>query len=78
MQQIKTYHNFSKISGIKLNTEKTEILRIGDEHIEKKYIRVNAEGNEITSKPIEAIKVCGVIYSENEELAYEKNNRQNN
>ena len=69
----KTYHNFSKISGIELNTEKTEILRIGDEHIEKDYTIVNADGNEITSKSIEAIKVCGVTYSDNEDLAYEKN-----
>ena len=34
----KTYHSFSKISGIELNTIKTEILRIGDEHIEKEYM----------------------------------------
>ena len=69
---IKTYHSFSKISGIELNTEKMEILRIGDEHIEKEYIIVDADGNEIISKSIEAIKVCGITYSDNEELAYEK------
>ena len=40
-----------------LNTTKTEILRIGDEHIEKEYIIVDADGNEITSKPIEAKNV---------------------
>ena len=28
-----TYHQFSKISGIELNTTKTEIMRIGDEQI---------------------------------------------
>ena len=32
-----------------------------------KYVR------KITSKSIEAIKVCGITYSDNEELAYEKN-----
>jgi hypothetical protein len=69
----KTYHNFSKISGIELNAEKTEILRVGDEQIEKEYTIINAEGNEIISKSIEAIKVCGITYSDNEELAYEKN-----
>ena len=26
----KTYHSFSKITGIELNTKKTEILRIGE------------------------------------------------
>ena len=59
----KTYHT----------TAKTETLRIGDEHIEKEYIIVDAEGNEVTSKLIEAIKVCGITYSDNEELTYEKN-----
>jgi hypothetical protein len=34
---------------------------------------VNAEGNEITRKSIEATEVCGVTYSDNEDLAYEKN-----
>ena len=77
MQQVhqklfKTYHSFSKISGIELNTEKNEILRVGDEHIEKEYIIVDADGNEIISKSIEAIKVCGITYSDSEELAYEK------
>ena len=33
----KTYHLFSKLSGIELNTTKTEILRIGDEHGEREY-----------------------------------------
>ena len=69
----KTYYSFSKISGIELNTEKMEILRIGDEHIEKEYIIVDTDGNEIISKSIEAIKVCGITYSDNKELAYEKN-----
>ena len=59
----KTYHSFSKISGIELNTAKTEILRIGDEHIEKNYIIVDVDGNDVISKSIEAIKVCGITYS---------------
>ena len=60
----KTYHSFSKISGIELNTAKTEILRIGDEHIEKEYKVVDVDGNEVISKSIEAIKVCGITYSD--------------
>ena len=46
----KTYHSFSKISGIELNTIKTEILRMGNEHIEKENRLVGAYGNEITNK----------------------------
>ena len=34
---------------------------------------MDVDGNEMTSKSIEAIKVCGITYSDNEELAYEKN-----
>ena len=34
---------------------------------------MDADRNEIISKSIEAIKVCGITYSDNEELAYEKN-----
>ena len=31
-------HQFSKISGIELNTAKTEIMRIGEEQVEREYI----------------------------------------
>ena len=44
-------------------TTKTEILRVGDEHIEKEYIIVDEDGNEVISKSIEAIKVCGMWYN---------------
>ena len=49
----------------------------------RKYTIVDADGNEMTSKSIEAImtsksieaiKVCGMTCSDNEELAYEKKN----
>ena len=67
------YHSFSKILGIELNTAKTEVPRIGDEHIEKEYIIVDVDGNDIISKSIEAIKICFITHSDNEELAYDKN-----
>ena len=59
-----------------LNTAKTEILRIGDEHIEKEYIVVDVDGDEVISKSIEAIKVCDLTYSNNEQ-AYEKTSQMN-
>ena len=63
---------FYVLTLLYLKHNKTEILRIGDEHIEKEYIIGDADGNEITSKLKESIKVCGITYSDNEELAYEK------
>ena len=69
----RTYHNFSKISGIELNTTKTEIMRIGDDHLEREYIIEDSTGQEVQIKSIEAIKVCGITYSYNEGLAYQLN-----
>ena len=43
----KTYHQFSKISGIELNTTKTEIMRIGDDQTEKEYIIEDNTGQEV-------------------------------
>ena len=52
----KTYHQFSKISGIELNTTKSEILRLGDEHDEREYTIVDNEGQEIPIKSIETME----------------------
>ena len=52
---------------------KIEILRIGDEHDERDYTIVDTEGQDILIKSIESIKVCGITYSYNEELAYQLN-----
>ena len=60
----------SKISGIELNTSKTEILIIGDEHAETEYIIVDKDGQDVPIKSIETIKVCGIHYSYNEEAVY--------
>ena len=49
----KTYHQFSQISGIELNTTKTEIMRIGDNQIEKEYIIEDNTGQEVQIKPID-------------------------
>ena len=50
-----TYHQFSKISGIELNTAKTEIMRIGDEQIEEEYTIEDSCGQDVQIKSIEAI-----------------------
>ena len=69
----KTYHIFSKITGIELNTSKTKKLRLGEENNEKEYNITGMEGEEIAIKSIEAIKVCGITFSYNEEAAYQLN-----
>ena len=57
------------LSGIGLNTTKTEIMRIGDDQIQKDYIIEDKAGQEVQIKS----KVCGITYSYNERLAYQAN-----
>jgi hypothetical protein len=66
----RTYHNFSKISGIEPNTSKTEILRLGVENEEKEYKIIGIEGEEVAIKSIHAMKVCEITFLYYEEAAY--------
>ncbi len=68
-----TYFNFSKISGIELNTTKTEILRLGNKIEEKECNITGINEEDIAIKSIEAIKVCGITISYNQETAYQLN-----
>ena len=51
----KIYHALRKISGIELNTTKTEILRLGDEVDEQTFQISNMDGSEVDIKSIEAL-----------------------
>jgi len=70
---ISIYENVSKISGVKLNVAKTEIMIIGDENREVENLRIKFKGQKINIKTQEAVKVFGITFSSNKELAYEAN-----
>jgi exonuclease III len=64
------YNRFSQRSGIELNVNKTEILRLGTQanHFKKLY-----HVNNSTIESVESIKICGITFSNNKELSYQKN-----
>lgn len=64
------YSMFSKYSGIKLNTDKTEILRLGDKRVP---MNVVVQGVELASKTKDNIKVCGIYFGEDRAELYKLN-----
>ena len=64
------YNRFSQRSGIELNVNKTEILRLGTRANNfKKLYRVNNSMIE----SVESVKICGITFSNNKDLSYQKN-----
>ena len=64
------YNSFSQRSGIELNVNKTEILRLGTRaNLFKKSYCVNNSMIE----SVESVKICGITFSNNKELSYQKN-----
>lgn len=70
---ISLYERFSKISGVKLNVAKTEIMIIGDENRAVENHTIKFKGQRINITTQEAVKICGITFSSNKELAYEAN-----
>jgi hypothetical protein len=64
------YNRFSLRSGIELNVDKTEILRLGTQaNLFKKHYCINNS----TIESVESVKICGITFSNNRELSYQKN-----
>ncbi len=70
---IDEYTNFSGYSGIKLNVSKTEVLIIGKQDKNKVVIPVKYKGNIINLMDQDKVTICGVCYSNDDDLAYEQN-----
>jgi hypothetical protein len=68
------YRKFSEVSGIELNETKTEILMLGkrDPFVTQTVVISNGI-NIFEVKTLEAIKICGITFSNNCDLAYEHN-----
>jgi hypothetical protein len=67
---ISVYEKFSQISGVKLNVQKTEIVKIGDQNMHQENICIRFKSNIITITPQESVKICGITFSNNKDLAY--------
>jgi len=68
------YHKFSSISGIYLNPEKTEILKIGPHHNDPEMeIRIQYGQESYQIKTTRRIVVCGVSHPMNDPESYNLN-----
>jgi exonuclease III len=64
------YNKFSRRSGIELNVDKTEILRLGSQPDQFKKVYFV---NNLMIESVESVKICGITFSNNKGLAYKKN-----
>jgi len=70
----KEYRRFSKISGIEINEAKTEIMRLGRLNaFLSEQIEINNGEKTFYVNTVESVKICGITFSSNAGLAYEKN-----
>jgi len=70
------YRRFSDRSGIMLNETKTEILSLGrgtDDIFVPKTYTVSLPESTFRLESVESIKICGVTFSHNRDLAYKNN-----
>jgi len=66
------YGRFSERSGVELNVDKTEILRLGSP---PNQFRKAYHVNNSVIESVESVKICGITFSNNSDLAYQKNIR---
>lgn len=67
----KEYEEFSKISGLYLNADKTEILRLKTRELET--IPINIYGESFQIKTVDRIKICGKTYAMDPNIEHEEN-----
>jgi exonuclease III len=67
------YSLFSSLSGIQLNLEKTEILKLNLNSNMNRFVPVNIRIGSNIIKSVEHIKICGIVFSNNENIEYKEN-----
>ena len=67
------YALFSSLSGIELNIEKTEILKLNYNSLHQDFQSFPIEVNNEIIYTKESITICGICFSNNTNLAYDKN-----
>ena len=70
---ITTYEKFSKMSGIKLNVPKTEILIIGAAPDEVHNFKIRFDNRVLNIVSQSSVKICGIVFSNDHNEAYQEN-----
>ena len=69
----KEYERLTKISGLELNADKTEVLRLGPNKYEKLEISFNYCGKQYLIVSTSKVKICGIMFCNNIGEEYEIN-----
>jgi exonuclease III len=69
----KDYKLFTNLSGIELNVDKTEILKMNVNTLHSEFQPHEITIGKIKVKTVESITICGICFSNNSNIAYEKN-----
>jgi hypothetical protein len=67
------YSLFSRLSGIELNLSKTEILKLNLDTQDRHFVPSVFQAGGVVVKSTESIKICGITFSNNVNVEYEKN-----
>jgi hypothetical protein len=70
---IKIYEEFSKLSGVKLNIPKTEVLIVGSDPNDVRTFRIRHNNEIVTITSQKTVKICGITYSNDKNEAYREN-----
>jgi len=68
-----TYNLFSQMSGIELNVDKTEILKLNVDSTVGPFVPVAININNYIVHTKESVKICGITYSNNKDIEYNSN-----
>ena len=69
----KEYERFTRISGLELNADKTEVLRIGHKKFENLVMKFSYLGNDYSIPSVNKIKICGIFFCNDLEEEYDLN-----
>ena len=69
----KDYSLFSKLSGIELNIDETEILKLNVNSSILPFTPNNVRAGNTLIRTSESIKICGITFLNNSAMAYNKN-----
>ena len=67
-----TYNSFSDISGLYLNVDKTEILRLSSFSNTQSF-QIKSNCTELAIHPVNKVKICGVTFSLDKSIEYQDN-----
>jgi len=69
----KEYERLTKLSGLELNADKTEILQLGQENDRVEAYEFSYMNTHFSLKAVEKIKICGLVFCNDYNLEYEEN-----